>query len=566
MDRATTPFHHLVVLLLPLLGVVASAATCRCFPDEACWPSPLEWSEFNATVGGNLIATVPIGSVCHTNNTYAAYDAKACTDLISNWGDPARHYESSSSPMAAWFTNFSCSPFGPFNSPCAIGPLVRYAVNVTSTADVQKTLNFIREHNIRLVIRNTGHDYMGKSTGAGAVAIWVHHLKKIEHVQYFSDRYTGPALRMGAGVQGFEATAAAQAQGQLLVSGNCPSVGLAGGYTQGGGHGQLVSQFGLAADQVLEWEVMTAGGELLTASPSQHADLFWALSGGGGGTYAIVLGVVVKVYPEMKTATATLSFTDSRVTPEGYWEIIRGFLVDTLALVDVGGVVVWTIAATGFSVTPVTLPGGSQAQLHSYLTPTLTRLKQYNMTYQYEITEFSTFYDSYQATNPSMNITEFQIGSHLIPRSTVETNSTAVISALIDILHEGVTISGISLNVSRTAWPDNAVNPTWRDTAMSIVLGTPFNYTDRGVNEDRQALMTNVLIPRLKAISPDGGAYLNEADWKQPDWPSAFYGEHYERLLAIKDKYDVDQVLYGRTAVGSERWSEQDDGHLCRAT
>ena len=54
-------------------------------------------------------------------------------------------------------------------------------------------------------------------------------------------------------------------------------VGVPGGYTQGGGHSALSTSFGLAADQTLEWEVVTAGGKLVTASRTQNADLYWAL-------------------------------------------------------------------------------------------------------------------------------------------------------------------------------------------------------------------------------------------------------------------------------------------------
>lgn len=76
--------------------------------------------------------------------------------------------------------------------------------------------------------------------------------------------------------------------------------------------------------------------------------------------------------------------------------------------------------------------------------------------------------------------------------------------------------------------------------------------------------MTDTLIPRLAALSPESGAYLNEADWKQPDWKSAFYGDNYATLEAIKNKYDPDQILYARTAVGSDHWVQRTDGHLCR--
>ena len=79
---------------------------------------------------------------------------------------------------------------------------------------------------------------------------------------------------MGAGVRGFEAYAEAQKHGLRIVGGFYPSVGGAGGYTQGGGHPPLSSQYGLGADQVLEWEVVTAERSNIVASPKQLEDHF----------------------------------------------------------------------------------------------------------------------------------------------------------------------------------------------------------------------------------------------------------------------------------------------------
>lgn len=78
----------------------------------------------------------------------------------------------------------------------------------------------------------TMDSYNGKSTGAGALAIWTHHLKSITFSDYTGPTYTGKAIRMGAGVQGFEAYAAASQAGLSVNGGECPTVGLAGGYTQ----------------------------------------------------------------------------------------------------------------------------------------------------------------------------------------------------------------------------------------------------------------------------------------------------------------------------------------------
>ena len=82
--------------------------------------------------------------------------------------------------MAPFFANASCDPFTERDAPCSYGTYVRYAVDVRSAADVAATLDFVKARNIRVVIRNTGHDWNGKSTGAGAVALWTHHLKDIE--------------------------------------------------------------------------------------------------------------------------------------------------------------------------------------------------------------------------------------------------------------------------------------------------------------------------------------------------------------------------------------------------
>ncbi|KAJ5380616.1 FAD-linked oxidoreductase sor8 [Penicillium cataractarum] len=557
----------LIFLLLALTLCVnaANSTNCRCFPGDPCWPSFQDWADFNTTVGGKLISTVPIGSVCHTRGDSSAYNEHACANLIADWGFPATHYTTFASPMASWFANFSCDPFMPRDSPCTITSLQRYTVNVSGVQDVRKTIQFAREHNIRLVIRNTGHDYLGKSTAPGGLALWMHHLKDTKFLDYSSDSYSGPALRLGAGVQGFEGMAAAHAQNKVILAGNCESVGIAGGYSQGGGHGQLASRFGLAADQVLEWEVVTADGQHLIASPEKYSDLFWALSGGGGGTFAVVMSVTVKPHPEVSTASANLTFSGACVSADVFWNIIRNFVVDIAPLVDTGAVAIWAVIGKTFTLTPISWPGGTAEQLQNGLASTLALLEQNKINYAYHIQQFPTFWDTYAAMNPHSNITEAQVGGRLMPRSVLESTPSSLITALRGIAELGVVVSGVSLNVSRSPVPYNAVNPAWRDAAISVVLGTGYNYTNREENVKCQSLMTDVLIPPLTAISPNSGAYLNEADWKQPDWQKTFYGSHYSALEEIKRKFDPDEMFYARTAVGSEAWTEQSDGRLCRA-
>ena len=354
---------------------------CRCFPGDACWPSTADWHAFNQTVGGKLIKNIPLASVCHRSE-YGLYDAKKCNDLKSIWFFPETHLSSVGSIMAPFFANNSCNIFAPEEEPCALGALVPFAVNATCTSDLQNTIQFVRRHNIRLVIRNTGHDYNGKSTGAGSLAIWTHHMKHQKLVNYDSPSYSGKAVKIGAGVEVAESYAFAQKHGLVSVGGDCPTVGVAGGYTQGGGgHGPGVSKFGLGADQALEWEVVTGTGEILIANRETNRNLYWALSGGGGGTYGVVSSLTVKVYPDLVSSAATLSFASLSVHDDKFWDVIRTWQVSLLNLTHSGCFAIWVISPSGFELMPANCPGLSQNETRDLFEPTLASLHRSNITY-----------------------------------------------------------------------------------------------------------------------------------------------------------------------------------------
>lgn len=123
--------------------------------------------------------------------------------------------------------------------------------NATTVAQVQLAVNLARNLNLRLVVKNTSHDFNGRSLGAGALSIWTNSFKNIEfRERYTTATYSSPALTLGAATNNKELYAAAEKYGVTGVGGLCTTVGAGGGFFAGGGHSLLTSLLGLGADQV----------------------------------------------------------------------------------------------------------------------------------------------------------------------------------------------------------------------------------------------------------------------------------------------------------------------------
>jgi len=407
------------------------------------------------------------------------------------------------------------------------------------------------------------------------LGIWTHHLKSISFVNYTSQQYSGPAIKMGAGVQAWEAYEAASANGVRVVGGTCPTVGLAGGYTQGGGHSTLSSLYGLGADQALEWEVVTADGQYLVATPTQYSDLYWALSGGGGGTYAVVLSLTAKAHRDGVVGGASISFSSQGISQATYWDAIGYWLPLVTKLSDAGGASsVFTITSEAFNLGPYTSDGKSVAEVKAELKPFVVELDKRNMTYSYNVTSLPGFlqhFTTYLGPLPYGQYGTGEIlGSRLIPQSLVASDNAALTSALRNITDAGFLIDGLTQTPTHAAASNtaasNAVLPAWRVSAAHIVVSIAWNYTAPWAsNVAREDEITHVIVPQLEDITPDSGTYLNEGDFQLVTWKRDFYGSNYDRLRAVKTAYDGHDLFYATTAVGSDAWIVAEDGRLCRA-
>jgi hypothetical protein len=316
--------------------------------------------------------------------------------------------------------------------------------------------------------------YLGKSTGANALSIWTHNLKNITLLNYKDTHYQGPAFKLLAGVQVVEAYAAADAHGMVVVGGDCPTVGVAGGYLQGGGHSPLSSLLGMAADQTLEWEVVDGRGRFLKASRSENADLYWALSGGGGGSYGVVWSVTVKAHRGMPVTGVNLNFTSANVSADVFYQAVEEYHSHIPSLTAAGGYPIGVITADSFSLTPLVLPNGTVDEAESLLVPLRTKLDELRIAYKFEALHFPSFYSFYDtmiAHQPFTRVQNAQYGGWFIPRNVVQQNNSDLTAAVRKITGNGVGFTGVGLNVSNSqAW--NAVHPGWREATIAVFLSS----------------------------------------------------------------------------------------------
>ncbi|KAI0197877.1 FAD-binding domain-containing protein [Astrocystis sublimbata] len=541
--------------ILLSLEALHKTIDCRCIPGDSCWPAQSKWRALNETLQGRLIATVPIAQVCHAPH----YDQEACSTLQATWSDPQTHIFSPGDFVAPYFQNQTCDPYTPTDKPCTLGNYPPYSINVTTAADVIAGLRFAQKHNVRLVIKNTGQDFLGKSSGKGALELWMANVKS---------SYSGPAFKLGAGLHNVR-----------LVGGSSPTVGVAGGFTSGGGHSPLSGHYGLAADSVLEWEVVTPNGEHVVAAPhGKHADFYWAMTGGGGGTWGVVLSMTAKVYPDGKVGGASLTVSSKGLAPDTYWGTVTAFHRFIPTFANYGTVATSLLNGDGLTMFAATSPDATADEVRSQLSSFVGYLDIHNITYSVNYTEFGNYYDHlmyYLGPYPfgSFPVTQLT-GGQLVSRAVLQSQkeTTDLVRAVRSAIANGdfyVTMESFDLNATTTARAayregQNSAKAAWRESALYYIVISPWDWTiPREEMVARQERLTNTILPALAAAAPGTGAYLNEGNFADPNWQQSFYAENYPRLAAIKEKVDPRGLLYARTAVGSEAWREDTSGRLC---
>lgn len=171
--------------------------------------------------------------------------------------------------------------------------------------DVQRAMAFAVKHRLKIATRSGGHSYTGASAANSKMVLDLRRLAG--GVSY--DAGSGLATVAPATTLYDLANTLAQ-QGRSVPAGTCATVGVAG-LTLGGGLGVDSRQYGLTCDTVAAATVVLPNGEVVTAAPGDHDDLYWALRGGGGGHFGIVTSLTYRTTPAVGKDVVSLSFAPS---------------------------------------------------------------------------------------------------------------------------------------------------------------------------------------------------------------------------------------------------------------
>ncbi|KAK2873242.1 hypothetical protein FQN49_002498 [Arthroderma sp. PD_2] len=579
---------------MPLLGATHAAPEgprCRCTPDQSCWPSANLWQTLNRTISGNLVAVKPVGSVCHD----PTYTGGLCENVKSMQSNSAwRSSEPGAVQNINWETwpekNESCYIDGPRQAPCGQGRVPLYSAVVHSPKDVQKAVRFASRYNLRLVIKNTGHDYLGRSTGPDSMQILTHNMKDMNFTDNFvpegkpDGRGIGQAVTIGAGVQLYELYDAAGKRGLTQVIGLSTTVGAAGGYIQGGGHSPLGPWKGMSTDHVLEYKVVTAGARFVTANEYQNPDLFWALRGGGGGTFGVVTSVTLRTFKDVPTIVSQVNITMAGKANESYWDAVEKFQAYLPTLSDAG------CSGYYYLVPKVTIGSQSAAVVvTSFYFPNQTDKAYVDDLYKPLFANLSAIPgidvarsnvaapSSTEAFRPVFGVTPPRdggginiLGSRLYSRKLLETpggaaNLTTAISKLrFNSLQPAIGHLVAGGQVAKNRDVESALNPSWRKALIHLVISRDWSIDATFAEQEKiSTQLTEVDVPLLAAVEPDMGAYVNEADVNEPKFQQTFWGSNYDTLLRVKKRWDPRGLFFVRSGVGSEPWDKQG---LCRAS
>jgi hypothetical protein len=424
--------------------------------------------------------------------------------------------------------------------------------------------------------------------------IWTRGLDSIEVHDQFIPAGTRvpavPAVSVGAGcVWGKVYDVVTRQHGRYVQGGGCTTVGVAG-LVLGGGFGNFSKRYGLAAASLLEAEVVTADGQIRIVNASQEPDLFWALKGGGGGSFGVVTRLTLATH-DLPDTFGAIHFEIEALSDAAFRRLIRQFLSHygaKLCNPHWGEQIVISPhrKLIGEMVFQGLEPDHARAHWSDFMdfAGSDPGAFQINDPLQVVTAPARLFWDAANMNRliPGVMTTDgssgfwwtgdghqvgqmhFGMESLWLPHRLLSCNTEG---ALADALFEASRFSPVSLQfnkglagcdaLTRRASAATAVNPDALDAfclALISSSGEPCypgqkRQTDL-LDARRQADTVKRAMQMLRAVSPNAGCYIYESDYHLGDAPDRFWGSHRDRLREIKQQYDPSNLFEVHNGIG----------------
>jgi FAD/FMN-containing dehydrogenase len=397
-----------------------------------------------------------------------------------------------------------------------------------NTIDVRNAVRWARQEGMPLRARSGGHSYEAFSVVDGGLVIDVGGLTAVD-----VDVSRGEAV-IGAGVRMLDCYRDLWDYGVTIPAATCPGVGIAG-LTLGGGIGFLSRQYGLTCDNLIAVELVDAAGDVLRVSESEHADLFWALRGGGGGNFGITTTFTFRVHAigDVVICSVTWPWEDAAEVLDT-WQLWAPFVDERLCVaLAIAHPSAGVISATG-------LFTGSAAELPPLLEP-LLRAGTPGVP---EIQSLPFLTAAEQFAGPPIASVRFKNASSLA----YEPLSVEAIATLVEHLRAAPfesNLVGFFPLAGAIATIDPAATAFVHRRALFDLQYQAYWW------DDAAALASIAWVRDLRvAMAPHTtGAYVNYVDADLPDWATAYHGTNLARLERVKAEYDPDDVFAGPQSI-----------------
>jgi FAD binding domain/Berberine and berberine like len=398
-------------------------------------------------------------------------------------------------------------------------------VRCADAVDVTRGIAFAREHGRPLSVRSGGHNVAGSAVLDGAVML---DLSGMKALTFDRDAET---VRAEAGLTLGEFDGATQALGLATTLGVVSMTGIAG-LTLGGGLGWLNGRFGLACDNLLNAEIVTADGELLRLGPGENEDLFWAIRG-GGGNFGVVTAFTYRLHPVDLVLAGGLSYPLSaapRVLPF-YDEFV------TAAPDELCTAASLALTPTGEATVSIAVCySGPLDEGERVLRPLRTFLPPVEDTIQ--PMPYLVLQSAPDAGFPSGRLHYWKAGwLRSVTEGVVETLMRFV--PAMPSPASGVGLQQMHGAASRVA-PSATAFPHRAEQFDFLILSQWADPLESARNVEWTRALFEAMRPHL-----EDAVYVNNLGDEGPDRVRAAYGANFPRLAAVKRRVDPDNVFRG---------------------